>query len=287
MLGILLIDKPGGITSHDVVSRVRKRLDTRRVGHSGTLDPLATGLLVVAVGPATRFLRYLQQEPKEYVCTFRFGVETDTFDADGGTVGESEVPEGLAVRIGAELPSFLGEIEQTPPMFSAVKRAGTPLYVYARKGEEVERKSRKVFITEFRLLDIEGPDAQFRIVCSRGTYVRTLAQDLGAKVGCGAHVAAIRRTRVGRFLIEDAATLDDACASDLVPLSEALEPMPMVQLTDGQVQLVQNGGYVRRDGLPSEPTAALTDSDGNVVCIARVLDNEAHPKCVIPKEAQR
>ncbi len=282
-----MIDKPGGITSHDVVSRVRKRLDVRRVGHSGTLDPLATGLLVVAVGPATRFLQYVQQEPKEYVCTFRFGVETDTFDSEGDTVKEGDVPEDLAARIAAELPSFVGKIDQIPPMFSAVKRDGKPLYVYARKGEEVEREPRKVSITEFRLLDIEGPDARFRIVCSRGTYVRTLAQDLGSKVGCGAHVAAIRRTRVGRFRIEDAVNLDDASASDLVPLSEALEPMPMVQLTDGQVQLVQNGNFVRRDGLPSEQTAALTDSDGNVVCVARVLDNEAHPKCVIPREAQR
>lgn len=287
MLGILLIDKPGGITSHDVVSRVRKRLDIRRVGHSGTLDPLATGLLVVAVGPATRFLQYLQQEPKEYVCTFRFGIETDTFDSEGDTVRQSDVPEDLAARIAAELPSFVGKIDQIPPMFSAVKRDGKPLYVYARKGEVVEREPRKVSITEFRLLDTEGPDARFRIVCSRGTYVRTLAQDLGAKVGCGAHVTAIRRTRVGRFRIEDAVTLDDASASDLVPLSRALEPMPMVQLTDGQVQLVQNGNFVRRDGLPSEETAALTDSDGNVVCVARVLDNEAHPKCVIPREAQR
>ncbi|MCH7945092.1 MAG: tRNA pseudouridine(55) synthase TruB [Armatimonadetes bacterium] len=287
MLGILLIDKPGGITSHDVVSRMRKLLDTRRVGHAGTLDPLATGLLVVAVGPATRFLQYLQLEPKGYVCTFRFGVETDTFDSDGNTVGEGEVPENLAARIEAELPSYLGEIEQTPPMFSAVKKDGKPLYIYARKGETVDREPRKVVITEYELLDLEGADAQFRIVCSRGTYVRALAQDLGAKVGCGAHVAAIRRTQVGRFLIEDAVTLDDACGNDLVPLSEALAPMPMVRLTNGQVQLVQNGGYVRRDGLPAEPMAALTDSDGNVVCVARVLENEAHPKCVIPKEAQR
>ena len=287
MLGILLIDKPRGITSHDVVSRVRKRLDIRRVGHSGTLDPLATGLLVVAVGPATRFLQSLQQEPKEYVCTFRFGVETDTFDSEGDTVKESGVPDDLAARIEAGLPSFVGEIEQTPPMFSAVKKDGKPLYAYARKGEVVEREPRKVFITEFRQLDIEGPDVQFRIVCSRGTYVRALAQDLGAKAGCGAHVTAIRRTRVGRFRIEDAVTLDDASAGDLMPLSEALEPMPMVQLTDGQVQLVRNGNFVRRDGLPSEDTAALTDSDGNVVCVARVLDNEAHPRCVIPREAQR
>ncbi|MCH8977615.1 MAG: tRNA pseudouridine(55) synthase TruB [Armatimonadetes bacterium] len=287
MLGILLIDKPGGITSHDVVARVRKKLDIRRVGHAGTLDPLATGLLVVAVGPATRFLQYLQQDPKEYVCAFRFGVETDTLDSDGNTVAESEVPDDLAARIEAGLPSFVGEIEQTPPMFSAVKKEGKPLYVYARRGEVVDREPRKIVITEYELLDLDGSDARFRIVCSSGTYVRVLAQDLGARVGCGAHVTAIRRTRVGRFLIEDAVALDEASAADLVPLCEALEPMPMVQLTDGQVQLVQNGGYVRRDGLPSEPMAALTDSDGNVVCIARVVENEAHPKCVIPKEAQR
>ena len=287
MLGIVLIDKPGGITSHDVVSRLRKKLDTRRIGHAGTLDPLATGLLVVAVGPATRFLQYLLLEPKEYVCTFRFGIETNTLDSDGETVKESEVPGGLAAKIEAALPSFVGEIEQIPPMFSAVKIEGRPLYYYARKGEDVERKPRKAVVTEYELLGIDEHDARFRIVCSRGTYVRSLAQDLGAMVGCGAHVTAIRRTQVGKFRIERAVALDEASAGDLMPLAKALAPMPMVELTDGQVQLVQNGNFVRRDGLPPGPTAALTDSDGNVVCIARVLENEAHPQCVIPKEALR
>ena len=285
MLGILLIDKPIGITSHDVVSRMRKRFDTRRIGHAGTLDPLATGLLVVAVGPATRFLQYLHLEPKEYVTTFRFGIETSTFDAEGEVVSERQIPEDLVQRINEELPQFREEIKQLPPMYSAVKRAGRPLYSYARKGETVERQLREVYIEEYELLNTDESEATFRIVCSGGTYVRTLAHDLGQAVGCGAHVSSLCRTQVGRFHIDQAVEIDDAGPQDLIPLAEALEPMPVVSLNAGQFRLVQNGHFVKVAEPPTAPLAALADEDGNVVSVARVQHNELHPECVIPMEA--
>lgn len=285
MLGILQIDKPQGITSHDVVSRMRKRFNTRRIGHAGTLDPLATGLLVIAVGPATRFLQYLQLEPKEYVCTFRFGAETNTFDAEGEVTNEKPVPENLEERINEELEHFRGDIKQLPPMFSAVKKDGRPLYVYARKGEEVERQKREVFIKDYELLERSDSEATFRIVCSGGTYVRTLAHDLGQAVGCGAYVSELRRTQVGRFHIDQATTIEEVGPDDLTPLAEALEPMPIIRLNDGQFKLVQNGNFIKVDEAPAEPFAALADENGNVLSIARVSNNELHPECVIPMEA--
>lgn len=285
MLGILQIDKPQGITSHDVVSRMRKRFNTRRIGHAGTLDPLATGLLVIAVGPATRFLQYLNLEPKEYVCTFRFGAETNTFDAEGETSNEKPVPENLEERINEELQNFRGDIEQLPPMFSAVKKDGRPLYYYARKGEEVERKKREVFIEKYEMLERNDTEAKFQIVCEGGTYVRTLAHDLGQAIGCGAYVTELRRTQIGRFHIDQSTTIEEVGPDDLIPLAEALEPMPIIRLNDGQFKLVQNGNFIKVDEAPAEPFAALADENGNVLSIARVSNNELHPECVIPMEA--
>ena len=285
MFGIILIDKPQGLTSHGVVSRLRKRFDTRRVGHAGTLDPLATGLLVIAIGPATRFLQYLHLEPKEYVCTFTFGAETNTYDSDGEVVSEKPVPSDLETQIKETLPQFMGEIEQLPPMYSAVKKDGKPLYAYARKGEEVERNLRQVVIDEYDLIRTDENSARFRIVCSGGTYVRTLAHDLGQAIGCGAHVTELRRSRVGKFNIDEAVTIENADQEHLIPLASALEPMPLVKLNDGQFKLVQNGNFIRVQQSPNDEYAALTDQEGNVISVARVVHNELHPECVIPMEA--
>jgi tRNA pseudouridine55 synthase len=286
MFGILLIDKPQGLTSHDVVYRVRRALGTKKVGHAGTLDPLATGLLVVAVGPATRFLRYLQLEPKEYVFTVAFGRETTTYDAEGETVADNPVPVDLESKVRDSLVHFVGEIEQLPPMYSAVKKDGKPLYAYARKGETVERESRTVTVFSLELVRAIGPtELEIRCVCSGGTYVRTLAHDLGQRVGCGAHVAALTRTKVGRFSIEDAIAPDEANEGHLLPLAEALEPMPVVRLTEGQLFNVMHGAFLRVQNAPNETLAALTDPDGTLVSVARVVENELHPECVVPSEA--
>lgn len=286
MLGILLIDKPQGITSHDVVNAVRRRLHTRRVGHAGSLDPLATGSLVVAVGPATRFLQYLPLEPKEYVAEVRFGVETNTQDAEGEVVAERPVPGDLVLLVKAAIPAFIGPVEQIPPMFSAVKKAGKPLYAYARKGEEVDRAARTVYIEAFEFLEvIDESTIRFRIVCSGGTYVRTLAHDLGASVGCGAHLTALRRTRVGRFRLEDAITLDEAEASKVIALADAVLPMPIIVLDDARTREIREGRSVPGAVEGSHRLVALADSMGRVFSVARVTGNRLQPECVIPAEA--
>ena len=284
MLGVLLVNKPEGVTSHDVVQRIRRKLGTRRVGHAGTLDPIATGLLVLAVGPATRFLQYLPLEPKVYDCTFLFGQETNTYDSEGEVTSESDVPNDLGQRIADALPAFLGKIDQLPPLFSAVKKAGKPLYAYARKGEDVERETRRVFIESFECLGLDSPRAEFRIVCSGGTYVRSLAYDLGRAVGCGAHVVGLQRTKVGRFDIDDSVELDDVTLGSLIPLEEALLPMPRFQLNQGQLDRVRNGQWVKVDAAPPEQNVALLNVDGRVVSIARVEGNLLHPECVLPSE---
>lgn len=285
MLGVALVDKPAGITSHDVVHRLRRTLHTRRVGHSGTLDPLATGLLVMAVGPATRFLQYLPLEPKEYVGTLRFGQETTTQDADGEVVREAPVPDDLEARLVEVLASFCGLIEQTPPMYSAIKREGQPLYKLARQGIEVEREARTVRIDAIDLLDVAEGEARVRVVCSGGTYVRTLAHDIGAAVGCGAHLTSLRRTRVGKFLVEDAVAPDAVSSETLVPLAEALAPMDQVKLDASEERSIRQGQRVGRQGVPEGRPICLVAQDGTVVGIARGSAGQLQPECVLPHEA--
>jgi tRNA pseudouridine55 synthase len=287
MLGIILVNKPKGLTSHDVVHRARKALHTRRIGHAGTLDPLAEGLLVLAVGPATRFLQYLPLEPKEYSAVVRFGQETTTFDAEGEIVKELPVPYDLDQKLADLLPRFTGEIEQLPPMYSAVKKDGRPLYDYARKGEEVERKTRRIFIQSLEFEQTGSPtDRRMKVVCSGGTYIRTLGHDLGQEVGCGGTIIELLRTRVGKFGVEEAVDLDDLPNAVPVPLKEALAPMPMVTLNEGQEAYVRDGRAIKiKDELESE-FAGLLDSAGDVIALAKVQGKELHPECVIPKSLE-
>lgn len=285
MLGILLIDKPLGITSHDVIARLRRKLQTKRVGHAGTLDPLATGLLVVAVGPATRFLQYLPLEPKEYIGTIKFGIETTTQDAEGEIVSEKTVPADLMSAIDQALPQFKGAISQMPPLYSAVKKEGKPLYVYARRGENVVRKPRNVYISEVEVLEHNGNEVDVRVVCSGGTYMRTWAHDLGQNLGCGAHLSGLRRTRVGKFSIDDAVTLEEATADDLLPLSEALPPVPLVQLNSHQVHAIRHGQAIGWARPPTGLYCGLLDPRGEIVGMARIEDQQLQPECVIPADA--
>lgn len=287
MLGVLLVNKPAGITSHDVVYRTRRALGTKKVGHAGTLDPIATGLLVLAVGPATRFLQYLPLEPKEYDCTFLFGQTTNTYDSEGEVNGGSPPPTNLSVAIQEKISSFKGLIDQMPPVYSAIKKEGKPLYAYARKGEDVEIESRRVFIESFECLGVDGDRADFRVVCSGGTYVRSLAHDLGQALGCGAHVVELQRTRVGRFDVDESVEIEDITGDKLLPLSEALAPMPMVQLNEGQLERVFNGQWVKVLSEPPTNHVALLNLDGKVVSVARVERNVLHPQCVLPAEVVR
>lgn len=285
MLGILLIDKPLGCSSHDVVNTIRRKLGTKRVGHAGTLDPLGTGLLVVAVGPATRFLQYLPLEPKEYEGTILFGKRTSTYDMEGEVVSEGPVPEDLVERVRATIPQFLGLIDQLPPMHSAVKVAGKPLYKYARKGEDVERQTRTIHISSIEIFNEQPPSLDFRMVCSGGTYVRTLADDLGQAIGCGAHLTRLRRTRVGRFSLEQAVSLEDAGPEHLIPLLQALDPMPVVQLDEQQTHSIREGRQVALTQPAAPGLVALADTKGRIFSVARLLGNVLQPECVIPGEA--
>lgn len=206
--GILLIDKPQGITSHDVVARLRKILQMKKIGHAGTLDPMATGLMIMLVGKATKLSQYLMSLSKEYTGTITLGTTTDSQDADGEVIETKPVPTLSADEVQTYMDGFLGDQYQTPPMFSAVKKDGVPLYKLARKGQTIARDARIIRVSDFELLRFDSPLIDFRILSSKGTYVRTIAHDLGQKIGCGAHLSALRRTQIDTFSVEESVTLE-------------------------------------------------------------------------------
>lgn len=284
MLGILLIDKPQGITSHDVVNTLRRRFETKRVGHAGTLDPLGTGLLVIAVGPATRFLQYLPLEPKVYVCEFTFGRSSDSYDSEGELSEERAVPEDLAAQVEAHKQPLMGLIQQLPPVFSAIKVQGKPMYKYARAGQEVHREPRTVHIGRFETLSVDGNKARFEIECSGGTYIRSLAHDLGEAIGCGAYLSALRRTETGRFTLEQAVALDAAQPADILPLSEALPPMPMLRLSPSEEISFRQGQRIRASQPVDAQLVALQDAEGFVIGVGRATGQVIQPECVLPLE---
>lgn len=206
--GVLLVDKPAGITSHDVVDRVRRLFQTRRVGHAGTLDPMATGLLIILVGKATKASQYLMSQEKEYLGEVTLGTTTDTQDAEGETLETRPIPALTEKQIQETLHSMLGDQYQTPPMHSAKKVGGKKLYELARKGLEVEREPRFIRLNLFELSTWQSPRFTFRVQCTKGTYVRTLAHDLGQKFGCGGHLSMLRRTVSGELSVDKAYTLE-------------------------------------------------------------------------------
>lgn len=227
--GVLLIDKPTGCTSHDVVARLRRKLQMKQIGHAGTLDPMATGVLVMLVGRATKVSQYLMSMDKGYRGEFLLGVVTDSHDADGEVTATAPVPDLTESDLNEHMKTFIGDQYQIPPMFSAKKIKGVPLYKMARKGKEVEREPRFVRVSQFDLLDFTPPSATFYLHCSKGTYVRTIVHDLGHKLGCGAHLTALRRTSSGQFQEEDTIPLDEfesMAASDirrrLIPVYQAV-----------------------------------------------------------------
>jgi tRNA pseudouridine55 synthase len=232
--GILIIDKPAGMTSHDVVKRVRRATKVRQVGHAGTLDPMATGVLVVCLGQATRVSEYLLGHDKAYHATIRLGVETNTYDADGEVIATNEVNVD---RAGVEraLAQFSGEIQQVPPMYSALKRDGQKLYELARQGIEIEREARTVTVHSIELRDYQAPDITIDVQCSAGTYIRSIAHDLGAALGTGGHLIDLRRTAAGPFTIDQAISLEafEAAAREgrwetlLHPIDAALSDWPL------------------------------------------------------------
>lgn len=248
--GVLVVDKPAGMTSHDVVDEVRRRLSTRKVGHAGTLDPDATGLLVLGLGRATRLLSYAQQTPKRYRAVARFGATTTTQDASGEIIAQRPAPIDAAT-VKAALPAFTGAISQIPPMVSAVKVGGERLYAKARRGEQVERTARAVTVYDFGLVDFtpgDKPLATLDVSCSAGTYVRTLVHDLGEKLGCGAHLASLRRTETAGFTQEDAVALQTVGPEHLRPLLDAVRALERVEVDEASAGIVAHGGALPAPG---------------------------------------
>lgn len=282
MDGVLVIDKPSGMTSHDVVDTLRRRLGTRKVGHGGTLDPDATGVLLIGIGRATRFLSYAQASPKRYEARIRFGLTTSTQDASGEVLGEREVKLAPA-DIEAALESFTGPIAQVPPMMSAVRVGGERLYDKARRGEEVERQAREVTIYELSLLGYEEPHAELDVRCSGGTYIRTLAHDLGERLGCGAHLVSLRRTEAGGWKLADAVPLDEAGEESVRPLVDVVQELKRVELDEDLARLVSNGRPLELiGGLEEDEPAALVHA-GDLLAVYRRKDERLLPERVVSR----
>jgi tRNA pseudouridine55 synthase len=306
MDGFLVIDKPVGLTSHDVVSRVRRILHERKVGHTGTLDPFATGVLLIMVGRATRLAQFLKMDDKEYEAIIRLGYSTDTGDNTGNPIRETQSPtQGLwsEEEIETALASLRGDIDQTPPMFSAKKIGGKKLYELARKGEEVKREPVRVCIHQFEAIRPDGQlmknnddgtfDFQVRVTCSSGTYVRTLAEDFGKRLRVGAHLAELRRTRVGRFLVNEAITLEELKTSFteeglgkvMVPPSSALSHLPFVHLTADEVRRTRHGLEVSmaREDWADGIKVRMCDEHDTLIAVGdyEATKKEVHPRVVL------
>jgi tRNA pseudouridine55 synthase len=290
MDGVLVVDKPAGMTSHDVVAVVRRAAGQRRVGHAGTLDPDATGVLVVCLGRATKLVGYLQASAKTYDARMRLGVETTTLDASGEITAERDASMIDEVALCEALRSFVGPIEQVPPMVSAVKIGGERLYRKARRGEVVERPPRAVRIHDIVLEDFEPgprPEAAFLVTCSAGTYIRTLAADVGERLGVGAHLVALRRLASGRFSLEDAVDLDKVrelgaqlrLAEALLTPAAAVADYPSVTVDAETAQAVSNGRPLDTTGMTG-PVAVLDDT-GRLLAMVEDKNGRARPLVVL------
>ncbi len=279
--GLLIIDKPSGLTSHDVVQRVRRATKIRQVGHAGTLDPMATGVLVVCLGQATRVSEYLLDHDKVYRATIRLGVETSTYDADGEVVSTHEVNVERAT-VEQALARFVGEIRQVPPMYSAIKREGQKLYELARRGIEIEREARSVIIHSIELLDYQAPDVTIEVRCSAGTYIRSIAHDLGTALGLGGHLIELTRTAAGPFAIDQAIPLDrfEAAAHEgwwhrqLLTIDAALSDWPQVVLGEPDRTRALNGAPIFTLKL-SGARCRAHDEQGNLIALL-VFDQKKH-----------
>lgn len=245
MHGVLVVDKPKGITSFDVVREVRRALGVKKVGHTGTLDPMATGVLPVCIGDGTKVAQFITEATKAYDATVKLGATTDTLDAEGKTLETRPVPHLTRELLEAALERFRGPIQQVPPMYSAIKVGGKRLYELARAGEEVERQPRAVTVFELVLRDFSADEVKLSVRCSKGFFVRTLAADLGEALGCGAHLCALRRTQSGPFVLAQAIPLSEVTkTSQLVGLNDSLKDLPSLQVTDAEAARVRHGGVV-------------------------------------------
>jgi tRNA pseudouridine55 synthase len=265
--GLAVVDKPAGWTSHDVVARCRKVFGQKRVGHSGTLDPGATGVLLVGLGRVTRLLRFLTDLPKSYVAEVVLGVETSTLDADGEVTATHDMAGVTVEAARAAAATLTGDILQVPPMVSAVKVGGRRLHELARRGEEVERAPRPVTVHRYDVFEGPAPGVlRIEVDCSSGTYVRTLAADLGAALGGGAHLRNLRRTAIGSFTLADAVALDDVGPDSVLTAAQALRDYPTVQVDADGAAAVAHGKPVDVGAAPAGPYAVL-DQTGALLAV--------------------
>jgi tRNA pseudouridine55 synthase len=285
--GLIVVDKPIGPSSHRVVSLVRKGTGARKVGHAGTLDPRASGVLVLCLGSATRLSEYLSMSSKQYEAVVRFGTATRTFDAEGETVRETGEAPGLS-DIEAVLPEFRGEIEQVPPPFSAIKVQGQKAYELARAGEEVDLEPRAVEIHLLEVMGYQPPDLILKIECTAGTYIRSLANDLGERLSTGAHLANLRRTKAGPFSIDEAVSLPEledgfqtgSWSQHLRPAKDALPELPEIMLGADELEAVHHGKQIPASNATGSARAIGPDGD-LVAVLGAVGDGSAwHPKKV-------
>ena len=274
--GLLLLDKPKGMTSHDVVDAVRRTLGTRKVGHAGTLDPMATGLLLVGAGRATRLLRFFGDLPKVYEGTARLGVETDTLDADGTVVRSSAVDVSRG-QVEAAVAALVGESMQRPPAYSAVKVGGRKLYESARAGETVEAPPRRIRVDAFEVRSFDGRDVEFGVTCSGGTYVRVLAADVGTALGCGAHLTRLRRTAIGPYRVDDAE--EPGAVTVPRPVGAAVAHLPRVDISGDEATAASNGSILGPAGLVG-PYAVFGPGD-RLIGIYRDDGAKARPEVVL------
>ena len=287
--GFLIVDKPSGISSNQAVAQVRRATGVKKVGHAGTLDPLATGVLVVGIGKVTRLIRFIQDRPKEYFATALFGVSTDTLDADGAVLDRVEMNVSRE-DLEAVVPRFVGDIKQVPPMVSALKHEGRRLYSIARAGEEVEREARPVQVYELEILSVGPgpfPEVEFRVVCGKGTYVRSLADDMAAALGGSANLTALRRTRIGSLGIDRSVRADDlgSWQDHLLSPSEALADLPVVEVGEETASGVRHGmqflaGEIL-DGPESGPYRVV-GGDGELLAVYTRSGDIARPEVVLP-----
>ncbi len=286
--GVLVVDKPVGLTSHDVVQIVRKGTNIRRAGHTGTLDPRASGVLVILIGPAVRLSEYVSASDKRYQAVVRLGTRTDTYDADGRILSTSPV-NITEDQFEEALKKFVGTIEQVPPPYSAVKIKGRKAYEMAREGEEVDLSPRIIQVYNLELLEWAPPEAVIDVYCSSGTYVRSLAHDLGESLGCGAHLVGLRRTKSGRFTLRDAVPLrklreqfeNGTWYQLIIPAAEALSDWPAIELTGDEVEAIRHGHRVAGDASKGKQARGISEQ-GELVALLEFDDetSEWQPKKV-------
>jgi tRNA pseudouridine55 synthase len=284
--GVINVLKPAGVSSHDVVQKIRKILKTKKVGHTGTLDPDAIGVLPICVGKATRLVEYLTASTKRYRALMVFGHETDTQDSSGRIIKNTELPVWDKEQVENTLKQFVGQIEQIPPMFSAVKINGQPLYKLAREGKDIERKSRKIHIYDLKLIDYNHKSALIDVTCSKGTYIRTLCQDIGKAIKSSAYMSFLIRISSGSFHIQDSFTLEEISQLDyakyMISMSDSLKEWPILEFSDEDLIRIAHGNSITINNYvqPGSEKYKVLDKKRNLLAIGSVKDNYFKPEKV-------